>query len=351
MKSYIIAEMAWGYTGSYDTAIDILKSVKDAEAHAIGIHITHMETYMTTDYKCIAGQTLSNRDEETEETETIYEYLDRINMTKDEWLKFDKEAKIQNIDIVAMCNDFDSFLFSKQMNVKKYVIAASLFYEYDLIEEIVKYNNDIVIRIGGASLKEIDDIVDFILKVDPESKINLLAGIQLYPTPIKQLHLKSIGTLIERYKDKNVSLGIADHIDGDHKYANFLPAIALAYNITTIEKHITTDRKVKLEDFEAALGADQFKEFVDYIRTAEEALGDGSLDYLINPENEKYRLVLRKRVVASELIKKGEVITSDKLVFMRCDSGVELEYLNQIVGKTANQDISEFSGIELNYVS
>ena len=351
MKSYIIAEMAWGYTGEYDIAVDLLNFVKSSQADAIGIHITDMPTYMTKDYKCLAGQTLSARDEDQGQDDVnIYKYLEDINMTNDQWMNFDKEASKIGVDIVAMCNDLESFLFSKKMNVKKYVIAASLFHEWDLIKQIVEYNNDIVIRIGGASLQEIDDIVEFILSVDEKAKINLLAGIQLYPTPLKQLHLKSIQVLKDRYSSKNVTLGIADHIDGDHEYAKFLPAIALAYGIETVEKHITTDRKIKLEDFEAALGGKDFLDFVKYIRTAELALGDGSLDYLINHENDKYRLVLRKRLIAKDKINEGEIITEDKLTFMRCDYGLELEHLSKIKGKKALKDIKKHSGITLEHV-
>lgn len=337
--------MAWGYTGEYNTAIEILKATKESGANAIGIHITDMETYMTKDYLCTAGQTLSDRDE-PKDSENVYDYLNKINMSKEEWLKFDEEASKLGVDIVAMCNDYESFIFSKQMNVSQYVIAASLFHENNLLKQIVKYKNDIIIRIGGASLQEIDDIVSFILNINENAKINLLAGIQLYPTPINQLHIKSIKTLIDRYKDKNVTLGIADHIEGDHKYAKYLPAIALAYNIATIEKHITTDRSLKLEDYEAALSGDQFKEFVDYIRIAEVALGDDNLNYLINPENEKYRLVLRKRVLAGQEIKEGTTISEDMLVFMRCDKGVELEYMSEIVGKKAARNIEKHTGIE-----
>ena len=350
-KTYIIAEMAWSHTGSYDTAVELLKAAKDAGSDAIGIHITDMETYMTKDYRCIAGQTLSSRGEEDSDSENVYSYLDKINLNNSEWLKFNREAQKINFDIVAMCNDFNSFLFSKNMNIEKYVLAASLFHENELIKAIVEYNNNIIIRIGGASLKEIDEIIDFIFKVDENSRINLLAGIQLYPTPVDQLHIKSIQTLIDRYKDKKITLGLADHIDGDDSHSKFLPAISLAYGVETIEKHITTDRQLKLEDFEAALGITDFKEFVDFIRIAEIAIGDGTLDYVINPENKKYRLVLRKRIVANQQIDEGSVISENMISHMRCDTGAELEYLDKIIGKTANKDINKDSGIEILDVS
>ncbi len=350
MKTYIIAEMAWGYTGDYKTAIEILKAASEAGANAIGIHITHMETYMTKDYLCTAGQTLSARDT-GEVPENVYKYLDRINMTNDQWLSFDKEAEKLGIDIVAMCNDVNSFEFSKQMNIKKYVLAASLFHEWELIKKTIKYNNDIIIRIGGASLKEIDDIVNYILETDDKSKINLLAGIQLYPTPITELHINSVSKLIKRYETKtNVSLGLADHIDGDNPYAIYLPALALSLGVTTIEKHITTLRELKLEDFEAALGAEQFKQFVGFIRASEIALGDGSLDYLINPQNEKYRLVLRKRLVASRDINEGETIDKGSICFMRCDTGLELEHYDKVINRKASKMIKKLGGIDFSNV-
>ena len=123
-----------------------------------------------------------------------------------------------------------------------------------------------------------------------------------------------------------------------------------AYGIETIEKHITTDRNIKLEDFEAALSGNDFCDFVKFIKTAEIAIGDGNLEYLINPENEKYRLVLRKRIIANEDIKEGDLITEDKLTFMRCDYGLELEHLKSVINKKATKLIKKYSGITLKNV-
>jgi sialic acid synthase SpsE len=345
MKTYVIGEMAWGHSGSFDIALKLLSTIKDAKADAIGIHITNLETYMTKDYKCLDGQTLSAREETQEDSVNIYEYLEKINLTNEQWLLFDKAAKNLGVKIVAMCNDIESFEFSKRMNIDKYVIAASSFYEFDFIREIIKYNNDVIIRIGGANLTEIDNVVNCIFETDADSKINLLAGIQLYPTPMDQLHIKSIQTLAERYRDRNITLGLADHIDGDHPYSAYMPALALAYNVSTMEKHITTRRQDKLEDFEAALGSEEFKLYVDFIRQTEIVLGNGSLDYVINPQNEKYKLVLRKRIVASEFIKKGEVISKKNIAFKRSDYGTELQHLNELIGKKVKKDLNIDEGI------
>jgi len=342
-KTYIIAEMAWGHNGKLANAIKMLEGAKASGAQAIGIHLTDLESSMTRNYKCLAGQTLSSG---AKPTTSIFNFLSNINLTSEDWLKFDAKATELGIDLVAMCNDYASFLFSKNMRIRKYVISAASFLELDLIREILKVNHDVILRIGGAILEEIDKVINYIFLIEPKSKITLLAGIQLYPTPISQLYIKSISALAERYKSFRVTLGLADHIDGDNLYAIYLPAMALAYGVEVIEKHITTRREEKLEDYEAALDIDRFADFVKFIRAAEEALGNGGLDYLINDSYEKYRKVVRKKIVAAKDLREGDLLTKDMIQFKRSDSGLGLEHLEAILGKTLIKGKKKDDGIK-----
>ena len=238
--------MAWSHTGNLNIALEILKSVKQSGADAISIHLTNMSTYMVKDYKCLAGTTLSaSADNES----SIYDYLNTINLTENEWKTFSNEAKKIDIDLVVMCNDIESFEFSLELQVSRYVIPASNFLEYNYIERIVKKNSNLILRSGGATLEEVIKIVEYIFKLENRAKICLLAGIQLYPTPIDQLHIASLKTLAEKFKNKNLSFGLADHIDGDNQFAKYLPALAIPYGATVLEKHITRTREEKLEDF------------------------------------------------------------------------------------------------------
>lgn len=343
-KTKIIAEMAWGHNGSIENAIKIIEGVKSSGADAISIHLTDLKSYMTPNYKCLAGQTLSSS---ADNTNSIFDYLEKINLSNSDFERLCNHSAKLNIDVVAMCNDFNSFLFSKKLPISKYVISAASFNEYDLIKEIVYYNNDVLLRIGGATLEEIDKIIKFIFSIDDKSRINILAGIQLYPTPVEQLHLYSILSLKERYKNYSVSVGLADHIDGDNQYAAYLPGIALALGAEVLEKHITTNRSEKLEDYEAALGIDQFREFVNYIRTVEKALGENSLDYLTNDSYQKYRAISRKKIVATQEIKANEVITKDKITFKRADEGEPLENIDKIIGKKTSINLAKDDGIIL----
>jgi sialic acid synthase SpsE len=341
-KTYIIAEMAWGYTGDYKKAVQMLNGIKESGGDAVGIHITSMADYMVEDYKCIAGQTLSDS---ADESIPIYEFLEQINMSDEEWLKFGEAADDLGVDLVVMCNDIPSFKFSEKLNVKKYVVASAIFLEFELIQQIVEENNDLILRVGGATLAEIETIIEFILSIDRTAEMNLLVGIQMYPTPINQLNIASIETLRQHFDNSNITFGLADHIDGDDVNAIYLPALALSYGITSIEKHITTDRKDKLEDYEAALGIEQFKRFVDFTRVSEKALGDGSLNYLVNDSYVKYRDVVRKKIVALKDLNKGETVLDSDITFKRADYGEQLENKEDIIGKRLMKDVKKDEGL------
>ena len=123
MKTYVIAEMAWSHTGSLGKAIEMLEGATESGADAISIHITDMPTYMTKDYKCIAGTTLSDS---ADETLSIYDFLVSINLSDDDWKRFSCRADELNIDLVVMCNDQQSFEFSKKINVKKFFFRESI---------------------------------------------------------------------------------------------------------------------------------------------------------------------------------------------------------------------------------
>ena len=349
MSVYIIAEMAWSHTGSLEKALFMLDGASRSGADGISVHITDMPDYMVEDYRCVDGITLSDS---ADQNTSIYGYLNDINLSTDQWVEFNAQARKLNIDLIVMCNDRRSFEFSKKLNVSRYVLSAASFLESELITDIVKTNPDIILRTGGSTLDEVDRVVEKIFETNSQSKVCLLAGIQLYPTPVEELHLASLVSLAERFGQSSVSVGLADHIDGDHPFAIHLPALALGLGATILEKHITTDRKEKLEDYEAALGIEQFSKFVEFIRTSELAIGDGSLSYMEENESyRKYRMVTRKKIVAARDIEKGTTLLRDMLLFKRSDTGAQLDSLDQLVGSTLLVEKKCDQGVEESDVS
>jgi len=329
---FIIAEMAWSHDGSVNKAKRIIRGAARAGADAISFHITNMEDYMVKGYGCSASEILKNKKRKT----TIYNYLDKINLKEKDWKKLFAFAKGLKLKICAMPNDKKSLKLCSKLNPQMYVLAAACFSEEDFIIEMAKKRKPVILRIGGATLSEIEKVINLIKK-NGNSKIILLHGIQLYPTKIENTNLNLIPFLKKKF---SLPVGLADHIDAESEMSLIVPLLAVPLGVGVIEKHLTHDRSQKGVDFEAALNPNEFKKFVDYIRETEKALGVPYFKSLSGPEL-KYRKTARKRTVALEDIKRGEKITKKNITFKRSDKGVYPDEIKKILGKKTKFDIKK----------
>lgn len=343
-NTYVIAEMAWSHNGDLQTAIEIARGAKKARADAIGIHLTSLPDYMVPHYGCKDGKTVSGIQPSADGE--IYRYLERLNLRWEEWEIFFRATKELSIDVCAMCNDVVSLNFVKSRGqVSAYALAAACFTEYNFVQDVAKQNKPVVLRIGGATLGEIERVVNTIRECG-NNDIVLLHGIQLYPTDPRLLNLSALPVLKAVFGS---AVGLADHIDGGVPEAQVLPLLAIPYGISVMEKHITLDRGLKHEDYEAGLGIADFARFTENIRLAEVAIGNGAISAL-TPEDLKYRQVSRKRIVARRPMSQGAVIGRSDITFKRADNGLDPSEAALLLGRTLCCDVSADEGLDLSKI-
>jgi len=339
--TFVIAEMAWSHNGSVDNALALVRGAKAGGADAIGIHLTSLPDYMVRAYQGSAGQAIS--DKGAAPTTAIYDYLDRIDLKEADWPIVIASARAAGLELVTMCNDEPSADLAERLGgVDHHVIAAACFTEYSLVRRLARTGKPLILRIGGATIAEIEEVLR-IAREEGAKRITLLHGIQLYPTPLEQLNLSALPSLAKRF---GCPVGLADHIDGSLPEAMTLPALAIPYGATIIEKHITVHRDLRLEDYEAALGIEEFARFVAHLRLAETALGAGD----IGADSEadlRYRNVSRKRVVARRTIAAGSIISNDDLAFKRSDHGLEVGRAHSLIGMRAAHTLRPDDGIDM----
>jgi sialic acid synthase SpsE len=329
--AFIIAEMAWSHDGSVENAKKIIDAAADARADAVCFHITSMEDYMVPQYRTGKGRVSAGK-----ETLPIYKYLSRINLAPAAWAELFPHAKKNRLLICTMCNDLPSIGLASDLKTDAYVVSPASLAEEDLVREVANKGKPVFLRMGGATMEEVERAISWI-KEGGNEDIVLVYGFQSYPTKLEDMHLKFIPTLKQKFQ---VPIGFADHTDGGSDLALVIPLAALAFGANVIEKHLTHDRSLKGEDFESALDPPVFKKFVDDLREIEKAFGSPYIRPLSKAELE-YREIARKRTVAARDIEKGEKITRDKLAFKRSDEGIFPNEIGRVLGKAVLKRINK----------
>ena len=155
--------------------------------------------------------------------------------------------------------------------------------------------------------------------------------------------------MIEFFKNRyNVEVGFSDHSIG---YESSLGAISLGAKI--IEKHFTLDRNYWGADHKTSLLPEEFEVLVKKIRRKEIANINnfGRLAKFLNNDEAVFRPIFRKSLVASMDLKKGEIISPEKIYAMRPQAkidGLSSENYEKILGKTLKIDLKKYKSWEIN---
>jgi N,N'-diacetyllegionaminate synthase len=131
----------------------------------------------------------------------------------------------------------------------------------------------------------------------------------------------------------------------DHSMGVEVPIAAVALGATVIEKHFTLDRHMEGPDHKASLEPHELKAMVKSIRNIERALGDGIKRP--SPSELKNIFIVRKSIVAAEIIKKGEILSQNNLTVKRPGHGISPMKWNEVLGKPAIRKFNYNELIEL----
>ena len=141
-------------------------------------------------------------------------------------------------------------------------------------------------------------------------------------------------------KSLKVKVGFSDHSVGIE-----IPVAAAALGAVVIEKHITLDRDMDGPDHAASLEPDQFSAMVKSIRRIELALG--TCKKKVSKSEKKNLIVVRKSIVASKNIAKGELFTVQNITAKRPGDGISPVKWASVLGAKAKRNFSKDEKIVL----
>lgn len=330
--AFVIAEGACNHICD----MDIAKKMID-EALAAGADAIKFQTYKAERLVAKDASTYWNYNSVKSQYE-YYKKLDKFDMPEYKTL-FDY-ARDKDIIVFSSPFDIQSADMLNDLGMPLFKIASCLITDKRLLQRIAGFNKPIILSTGGSELEEIRGAVDTIYAAGNYDLI-IMACTLSYPTKNKDAHMLRIRRLGELFPE--AIIGSSDHTEPDENMV--IPSLAVALGARVIEKHFTLDRTWTGSGHSFSVDPACLKKMVRNIRLAEEVLGEDALE--VKEVEQKTRENARMSIVAGCDIKKGDIIKENMLTARRPGLGISPKFVDEIIGKTAKNDIS--SGQELKW--
>lgn len=209
-----------------------------------------------------------------------------------------------------------------ELGVPAFKIASTDNDNYPLLAHIAKKRKPMIISTGMSSMEEILKAKKVIVRNGCKN-FAFLQCTGNYPSKESDANVNVIKGFM---KDLKCIIGYSDHTT---KNISSIAAIAVGAKI--IEKHFTVDKNLFGPDHRLSLNAKELKIFIQNIRLAEAVLGSYKKKVLNSEKGN--RLKLKKSIISSKLLIKGEVLTKKKITIKRPGDGLRPIQIKDILGK------------------
>lgn len=333
--NFIIAEIGNNHNGDLELAKKQVHAAYMAGADAVKLQKRDVDEVFTKEMQ-MKPQTSSRS-----LGATYGEYRRKLEISEADFKELKKLTHSYGMVFFATPFDLKSAALLARVGMDAWKIASFDIINKPLLEFVAKTGEPIFISTGTASVGEIDEAMETMLKYNKNIIINHCVSI--YPTPDDELNLGAVTALKERYAP--LPIGYSGHEIG------FIPTLAaVTLGACTVERHFTTDKSLPGPD-QATVSLDplEFNEMVRQIRRVEKAVADGKIYQHANevPHRNKHG----KSVVSKIKIPVGTVITADMLTCKSPGHGINPMLMHTVIGKKANVDIPEDTVLTANQLS
>ena len=330
LNPFIIAEIGVNHEGSLDSAIRMIEQVGEAGGHAV-----KFQTY-SADKLATKDSSPAYWDTSKETIRSQHELFQKwSSFTSQDYLRLADVAK--NCGLVFMSTPFD--LEAVEMLdplVPAFKIASADITNIPLIRLVGSKGKPVIVSVGAANFSEIQIAVDELLKAGCID-ISLLHCVLRYPTPPEIAFLKQIEDLKQNFGHV-ASIGYSDHVPPTE--AGEVPQLELATILGSVvlEKHFTFDKTKAGNDHYHAIDVNDLSKFTTSLGRYRNLFGEGDLS--LDSQSQAIENA-RRRIVAKRSLGIGETLTSEDLIALRANTGIEISEWDSVLGKKTITPVQE----------
>jgi pseudaminic acid synthase len=323
-KPFVIAEMSGNHNQSLERAFEIVDAAAEAGAHALKLQTYTADTITfngTSDEFVIKDQ---NSLWKNQNLHKLYQ----MAYTPWEWHKpiFDR-AKTHGM--LAFSSPFDTTAvdFLESLDVPCYKIASFENTDHILLKKVAQTGKPVIMSTGVASIADIQESVGVLRKYGCKELV-LLKCTSTYPATPESTNLLTIPHMKDLF---DCQIGLSDHTLG---IGASIAAVALGARV--LEKHFTLRRADGGVDSTFSLEPEELKNLV--IESERAFLAMGKVNYILT-EKEQKSLQYKRSLYVVEPMKAGDIFSEKNIRSIRPSNGLHTRYYDEILGKTATQDI------------
>lgn len=316
---FIIAEAGVNHNGSLARALRMVDVASDAGADAIKFQMFAAaalvtSTATTARYQRAGSGHRSQRD-----------MLARLELSLDDFATIRRHCEQREITFLATPFGPAEVARLTGLGAEALKIASTDLTNQPLLKVAASTNLPILLSTGASTKEEIEESVSFLASCAAGNRLILLHCISCYPTSIDAINLRAISGLSRRF---SAPAGLSDHTTSVET-----GGWAVSAGACVLEKHFTLNARDRGPDHAVSLNPAQLAQYVTAARRAQRALGNGEIG--MTDEQAEVRRVAGKSLVAAIDIGEGVTITRDMLTLKRPGTGLAIDELSKLTGRSA----------------
>lgn len=325
MRTLIMAEAGVNHNGDANLAHKLVDVAADAGADVVKFQTFTTEYVMRRDTPLVEYQKSGGMGQD------MFELGKMIELPHEAFRSLKEHCDKRGIVFLSTAFDTPSLKYLvDQLGISTVKVPSGEAVNVPFLRDVAATGRDVVLSTGMCNLDDVRLGVETLRAIwnssgKPHPKLTLMQCTTAYPTALEDVHVRSMVTLAETFK---LPVGLSDHSEG---YAASLAAVALGASV--VEKHFTLDRNLPGPDHKASLDPQGLKDWVRGVRDVEKALGSPVKE--MRDCEKATAVTVRRSLVATRAIAKGESITSDMLIPLRPNDGVPASEVDSILGKPA----------------
>lgn len=318
-KVYIIAEAGVNHDGNLDKAMKLVDVAADAGADAV-----KFQAFRANRMTSSAAPKATYQLEQTDAEESQMEMLEKFELPEKAFYDLANHARNRGIDFVCTPFDEESLELVAALKPAAIKVSSGDLTNHPFLRNVASKGYPVILSSGMSTIGEVEDALRIVRSVGLLD-IVLLHCTSNYPASPENVNLRAMNTLRQSFA---VPVGYSDHTVGLE-----ISIAAVAIGALVIEKHFTLKKSDRGPDHAMSLEPYELEALVSSIRVVERALGDGVKR--VDRSELDTRIAARKSIHLAMAVSEGEVLSADKLCYLRPGDGIPPSMMNLVVGRQA----------------